>query len=111
MKLRLSRYARKFDENSTRWTKDKMFNKAYLLVIEDQCNEVLKERGYLFLRDVYEKLGIPLTKESIVCGWIYEEDNPIGDNYVDFIICETEGSDFYVDFNIDGNILDRITKF
>ena len=31
-----------------------------------------------YLRDVYEGLGIPITKES----WVFEENNVIGDNYI-----------------------------
>ena len=53
-----------------------------------------------------------------VCGWIYDEENPIGDNYVDFGIfncMEEKVRDFVngyersilLDFNVDGDIMKR----
>ena len=60
-------------------------------------------------------LGIPKTKAGHVVGWIYDEKNPVGDNYVDFGIYDlyNERSRAFVngyertillDFNVDGNI-------
>ena len=80
------------------------------------ATERLKRNGYLFLNDVYEMLGFPKTKEGQVAGWIYDEENPIGDNVVDFgiynLTCK-KNIDFVngyersivLDFNIDGDIL------
>lgn len=67
----------------------------------------LKKKDTYFLRDVYENLGIPITKESCLVGWIYDEKNTIGDNYVVFDICETNSSNYIVDFNVDGLIINR----
>ena len=61
-------------------------------------------------------LGIPRTKAGQVVGWIFDKDNPIGDNYVDFGLLNTQNEDFVngykrsvlLDFNVDGMILDRI---
>ena len=64
-------------------------------------------------------LGIPVTKAGQVVGWIYDEKNPVGDNYVDFGIFNIHrepSRDFVngrepsvlLDFNVDGNILDMI---
>jgi hypothetical protein len=57
----------------------------------------------------------------MVAGWIYDENNPIGDNYVDFGLYdgnECTAVDFKglglvaqpipLDFNVDGNIYDRM---
>ena len=73
----------------------------------------------MFLNDVYDALGIPRSKAGQVVGWIYDEKNPNGDNFVDFGIYDLykEGSrDFvngyertiWLDFNVDGPILDLI---
>ena len=86
---------------------------------EDWANELLKAKGHLFLNEVYDMLGIPRTKAGQVVGWIYDEKNPIGDNFVDFGIYDIHrprNRDFVngiertilLDFNVDGNILDLI---
>ena len=80
-------------------------------------NNLLKSRGYLFLNEVYEALGFPITKAGQVVGWLYRPDNPNGDNYVDFGIFNLQSEkacDFVngyerslvLDFNVDGNIYD-----
>ena len=61
-------------------------------------------------------LGLPRTKEGQVVGWIYDEKDPIGDNFVDFGITENRNTDFingrenvaFLDFNVDGNIMKHI---
>ena len=80
------------------------------------ATDMLKQRGHLFLNDVYDMLGILHSQEGAVVGWIYDEENPIGDNYVDFGIYDERNADFVngyersilLDFNVDGYILDKI---
>ena len=83
------------------------------------ANEKLKAKGYLFLNDVYKMLGIPATKAGQIVGWIYDEKNPIGDNFVDFGLYDMNKPvvrDFVngyertilLDFNVDGNILEMM---
>ena len=104
-----SQYAKNFDDYCHGWTKDQKYNFMYLKRIETYCNDLLFKRGYLFLRDVYEMLGISITKESCIVGWIYEEHNTIGDNYVKFIYDENEKSNsIRIDFNVDGDIINRL---
>lgn len=112
-----SPYARFFDDGCTGWDKDPSVS---LLILEQQqryANDKLKSQGYLFLNDVYEMLGIPKCAMGQCIGWIYDEKNPIGENYVDFGIYEghiEKNRDFVngyenvilLDFNVDGNILD-----
>ena len=77
--------------------------------IQNQANMILKVRGYIFLNEVYEMLGIPKSAAGQIVGWTYREEMPRGDNYVDFGIdmyrCEDE---VILDFNVDGMILDVI---
>lgn len=115
-----SDYARCFDDGCTGWTKDPEYNLMFLRQQQNYANELLKARGHLFLNEVYYMLGIPKTKAGQVVGWIYDENDPnMGDGYVDFGIYDLykEGSrDFvnghersiWLDFNVDGVILDRI---
>ena len=104
-----SQYARFFDESCEKWTKDREINISFLKTLQTRCNDLLKYRGYLFLSDVYEKLGIPITEESCIVGWMFEEPNEIGDNFVQFIYDETdESACILIDFNVDGDIFGRL---
>ena len=77
-------YARFFDDGCLGWDKDAEYNLIFLKKTQNTCNEILKNRGYLYLNEVYEMLGIPKTKAGHVVGWIYDEKDPVGDNFVDF---------------------------
>lgn len=110
-----SEYARFFDDGCTGWTKDAEYNKSFLQKVQNYCNQKLQSQGYLYLNDVYHELGIPKTKAGQVVGWIYDEKNPVGDNFVDFGIFDVHNEksrDFVngyertilLDFNVDGNI-------
>lgn len=110
-----SDYARFFDEYCTGWTKDPEYNLLFVKHQQNYANDLLKQQGYLFLNDVYKMFGIPATKAGQVVGWIYDPNNEIGDNYVDFGIYNLyneKARDFVngrersilLDFNVDGNI-------
>ncbi len=112
-----SEYAKFYDSGCTGWTKDPELNLMFLRRQQDFFNDKLKAEGYVFLNDVYEALGIQKTKLGQIAGWIYDEKNPIGDNYIDFGIYDThkEANRRFVnglertillDFNCDGDILD-----
>lgn len=115
----LSDYARFYDDGCKGWSKDPEFNLLFLKQQMNYANDLLKKRGYVFLNEVYEMLGIPKTKAGQIVGWIYDEKNPIGDNFIDFGIYNEnreKNRDFVngyervilLDFNVDGNILDMI---
>ena len=114
--LNLSPYARFFDETCPDWSKDSEYNMFFLIQRRAYANSLLKSRGYLFLNEVYDMLGIPRSKSGQVVGWIYDKENSIGDNYVDFGLFEEHNKDFIngykryalLDFNVDGNIFEDI---
>ena len=114
--IHVSPYAAWFDETCLAWTKDPEMNKFFLLRQQAYANELLRQRGHLFLNEVYDMLGIPRTKAGQVVGWIFDENNPIGDNCVDFGLFEPHNRNFIngyektvlLDFNPDGNIWDRL---
>lgn len=114
-----SEFARFFDDGCAGWEKDAEHNLYFLNQQQNWANEKLKTKGYLFLNEVYEMLGIPVTKAGQCVGWIYDKDNPVGDNYVDFGIYDSnkpKARDFVngyertilLDFNVDGPILDLL---
>ena len=114
-----SDYARFFDDGCTGWQKDAELNLVFLKQQQNWANDLLKRKGHLFLNEVYDMLGIPRTKAGQIVGWIYDEDHPNGDNFVDFGIYDLNrerARDFVngyertilLDFNVDGNILNMI---
>lgn len=112
-----SEYSRFFDDGCTGWEKDAEYNLMFLRAQQQYANDLLRSRGHLFLNEVYDMLGIPRTKAGQAVGWIYDPENPVGDNYVDFGIYDInkeKSRDFVngyertilLDFNVDGNIWD-----
>ena len=114
-----SPYAIVFDDGNTGWDKDPELTKFFLIQQQNYANDLLKSRGHLFLNEVYDMLGAKRTKAGAQVGWVYDEKNASGDNFVDFGIFDInnpKARDFVngyerviiLDFNVDGVILDLI---
>ena len=112
-----SDYARFFDEASPCWQNDPEYNLMFLRAQQQYANDLLRAKGRLFLNDVYEMLGIEKTKAGQIVGWVYDRENPNGDNFVDFGIYDMSRervrafvngyeTNILLDFNVDGNIWD-----
>lgn len=110
-----SEYAKFFDESNPNWEKNAEYNLMFLKAQERYANDLLKSKGRLFLNEVYDMIGIPRTKAGQVVGWVYDEKNPVGDNFVDFGIHNGERAAvrrfvngyervILLDFNVDGNV-------
>lgn len=118
-----SPYARIFDESSRFWKDDAATNKFFLATQQQHANDILRIRGYIFLNEVLEMLGIPVmdggkvNSTGSICGWIYNSET--GDGFVSFgmwdptrkgtreFINEVERN-IWLDFNVDGVIIDKI---
>ena len=97
-----------FDSSSGR------YNLLYLKGIQAMFNNKLIADGYVMLNDVYRELGFDTIPEGWSIGWIYDEANPIGDNYIDFGLYEARNKNqravndwepvILMDFNVDGNL-------
>ena len=114
-----SDYAIFFDELNPNWKSDAEYNKMFLKLQERHANDKLKANGFLYLNEVYEMIGHPRTKAGQVVGWVYDEKNPVGDNFVDFGIYDVNKrraqefvngyeKSILLDFNVDGNIWDLL---
>lgn len=114
-----SPYSIIFDDGNDGWDPDPERTKFFLIQQQNWANERLKARGHLFLNEVYDMLGAKRTKAGAQVGWVYDEKNTTGDNYVDFGIFDIRNPktrDFVnghekvivLDFNVDGVILDMI---
>ena len=111
-----SDYGRIFDELNPHFKKSPTFNKFFLDSVQQEANDKLRIRGYLFLNEVYEALGYEPTAAGQVVGWVY--DSKRGDGYVSFghnnqnleSSCQFLAGmqpEVILDFNVDGPILDH----
>ena len=124
-----SEFACFFDEASREWSRDANQNFMFLRAQQRYANEKLRVRsteskdgkGYMFLNEVREALGLDPTREGQIFGWIYDPDDsvPLNDNYIDFGIYDYHSEakrDFLdgyernilLDFNVYGPIIDLI---
>lgn len=112
-------FSRIFYEGNIGWDPNPQYTLMFLKKQMAFATERLKREGFLFLNDVYDMLGFGRTKEGQVIGWIYDEKNPIGDNFVDFgiynlhneqVIRFVNGDEkgILLEFNHDGNILEKM---
>ena len=109
-----------FDENNapTTWEKDPEINRITLLQAQRSCMKKLKTRGYLFLNEALDSIGMRGTQIGQFAGWIYDPTNPDIDSFIDFGIysddpikqafLEGYESNIWLHFNCDGNIIDKI---
>lgn len=97
------------------------YNSMFLRAQQELANHMLRAKGYLFLNEVYEMLGIEPSVAGQTVGWVYDKnDEEHGDNYVNFRIQEVfrKNSDedgdykmvFMIDPNVDGPVLERALK-
>ncbi len=116
---KLSQYARVFDEvGSTQWTPSPDHNKAFLLMEQNYFNERIKTRGYIFLNEVYERLGFRPTKAGSIVGWVYQNADYEGIDFGIFSAHTQKAEDFLngdepsiiLDFNVQGDILSLVTE-
>ena len=114
-----SEYARFFDNGNTGWDENPEFSLKFLIHQQDWANELLNHRGYVFLNEVYDMLGIPRTKAGQIVGWVKNNKDDNADHSIDFGIFNVnrpKSRDFVngyenvilLDFNVDGPILDLI---
>lgn len=107
--------SRFFDECSRYWKQHPAYNITFLKGVEREMNDTLRARGYLFLNDVYNALGIAPSKIGALVGWTDTKENP---HYVDFGIgnlsCDQfakgDNPSILLRFNTEGYILDKFTE-
>lgn len=108
-----------FDESNPNWERDSGYNLIFIKNAEDAANRKLRKKGYLFLNDVYDMLGVSNTYIGQFAGWVWDPADPSIDSRVDFGLYDDynpqkvaflQGDEYSVvlDFNCDGNIIDKI---
>jgi hypothetical protein len=110
-----SPYAKCFDETCSGWVRNAEENLFFIKQTQAYLNDLLQRRGHVFLNEAYDRLGFERTKAGQVVGWVYDEECPIGDNYIDFGIFNLHDENkrafvngyeksIWLDFNVDGPI-------
>lgn len=109
-----------FDDGCRGWTKDAETNFLVAKSIQQHMNMKLQLEGVVLLNDVREAFGLPKTRAGCVVGWIYDENNPTGDNFIDLGIFNQDNERarafvngfervLKIDPNVDGYIYDLIS--
>lgn len=106
-------YSRLFDAACPNWVNDPNLNRSFLSCQQSYFNDKLQAVGYVFLSDIYKTLGYRITPESRVVGWTLDGN---GDGYIDFGFDQDDmfmsgyNKDVWLDFNVDGPILDTFEQ-
>lgn len=118
-----SPYAAVFDDYSPDWTRSRSDNLYFIKCQERAANLKLQARGYLFLSEVLEMLGLPYNPAGQFVGWIDEAYEGSKNGIVDFGLSEVYLEDelnpdrdelgnvepsLWLDFKVDGEIWDKI---
>lgn len=107
-------YGRFFDQLNPNYQENASLNLAFITSVQRFWNMKLNLRGYVFLNEVYETLGIPATPAGQVVGWC-SDGNGGEDGYIDFNIDNPKNKQaqmfirgdersVFLDFNVDGEI-------
>lgn len=91
-------YNVEFDQNNDFWEDKPEYNLLFIKGALNHLNEMLTARGYLFLNEVYEKLGLPKTREGQIVGWT---DGPVPWDH------KENGATIHISFHTDGCIIDK----
>ena len=117
-----SPYQRYFTRTNSHWDRSPDTIYFYLKSEQEAMNNRLKHRAYTNPRgvgivtynEVLERLGfeMPMDGSGLLVGWMFDANNPLGDNYIEFDVkgCMLPGEygqlekAYSIDFNVDGNI-------
>lgn len=123
-----SMYARYFNkQTSIYYKRNHMYNEDFLKCSYENLNNLLKARGYLFLNEVYQELGMPIVDYGQMAGWIYDPDSRIRPSHSDTDLLDLRIQEviepfnpldpdakreniWMIDPNVEGNILGYINK-
>ena len=97
------------------WQNSYAANKTFIRATLKHAQYILDTKGYIFLNDVYEALGMPRTATGAVVGWMIDDD---GDNFIDADLQPYNYEDvwkdepnFILNFNCQGLIYDKFEKY
>lgn len=111
----LSPYAKLFDESNPNWRPGPDYNFTYIRGVQNQLNRRLEAYGHVMLVEAYDALNLERTPACFVVGWLRDEIGD-GDGYIDFGLDKPAAkpfmmgkeTNFWLDFNVDGVVYDKI---
>lgn len=97
-----------FDCNHPLWTNDKEYNMLVVKMILNNCYKKFRRRHFLFLNDVYQELGMSLTRQGQIAGWVFDKDH--AKDYMWTVWTKDDGydNDVYITFEPLSDILDAL---
>lgn len=109
-------YIKYFTRSNPYWDDTPDYVELFLRSQQNYANDRLKVDKVLTLNDVYDSLGFQKTKAGMVVGWVFDENNEDGDNFIEFNVrkvyipneCGEEELAYAIDFNVDGNIYNKM---
>lgn len=109
-------YVKYFTRTNPYWDDTPDYVEMFLRAQQNYANDRLKIEKALTLNEVYDSLGFQKTKAGMVVGWVLDENNEDGDNFIEFhvrkvYIPNENGEDelaYAIDFNVDGNIYNKM---
>lgn len=109
-------YVKYFTHTNPYWDDTPDYVEMFLRAQQNYANDRLKIEKALTLNEVYDSLGFQKTKAGMVVGWVLDENNEDGDNFIEFhvrkvYIPNENGEDelaYAIDFNVDGNIYNKM---
>jgi hypothetical protein len=107
-----------FDDKSTveYQYNDPISNRFFLETKAQAWTDKLQRRGHVFLNEVLEDLGLEHTQAGAAVGWIYDPNDELTDDYIDFGTYAMVNEDanqglvegWLLDFNVQGPIWNLI---
>lgn len=109
-------YIKYFTRSNPYWDDTPDYVELFLRSQQNYANDRLKVDKVLTLNDVYDSLGFQKTKAGMVVGWVFDENNEDGDNFIEFNVHKVyipneygeEELAYAIDFNVDGNIYNKM---
>lgn len=69
---------KKYGEDTSRnWSSNQDVNALFLRTVQNFLNDKLEARGFVFLNDVFNELGMRLTSQGAISGWLKSRGNSI----------------------------------
>lgn len=96
-------------ETSFTWEKNGEFNRIFVRTQINYAHDRLERRGFLFLNEVYQALGMPMTANGQVCGWKVTDLKP-GDHFISFITYEDKADLKLIFHNVSEDITDCLVE-
>lgn len=97
-----SSFSKIFDESNPNWEKDPALNRNFLQCVQNYANDLLKQKGHLFLNEVLVMLGYEPTQAGQVMGWALYDDK---------VKMNAHGAKGYVDIGIFNTSNPRAVEF